>query len=117
MGCPLKNQPNNYESAEMYATMLDQLTLTIRTKGYDDESINKFSEPFFVNVFLHPNTNHCTGGTPSFIPREKLKELSVEIKTGPPYSDYVTPILAALGFIVIPLVMRQVFRIADQWKK
>lgn len=108
MECPLKNQANNFESAVIYATMLEQATLTIRTKDYRSKDLNKFSEPFFVNIFLHPNVNHCTGGTAMISKEKRVKLLSATIKAGLPYSDYVIPIAAAVGFIASLVLIRQV---------
>ena len=51
--CPLKNRPENAESAQMYSTALQKGTLTFRPKKF----ISKKS--FFVSIFVTPDDSKC----------------------------------------------------------
>jgi len=51
--CPLKNHPENVDSAQMFATALTKGTLAIRTQKYD------FRKSFFISIFLMPDERKC----------------------------------------------------------
>lgn len=94
--------------------MLKNLRLTIRTKDYRT-SMNKFSEPFFVNIFLHPNPSYCERDLGIGDPDEpkpsmnRLKQLSVSIRSGLPYISYIAPISVATAFVIILIIVRSDF--------
>ena len=75
--CPLKHQPENVESSQMFATALQKGTLTIPTNKF------MFNQTLFISIFILPDDTKCNlpgwQNTVTNLTFERHKRISVKL--------------------------------------
>ncbi len=105
--CPLKNRPENAESAQMFSTALQKGTLTFRPGKF----ISKLS--FFISIFVSPDDSKCQLG---FVAdqnytnnNERRKTVSIKLsRTSSQFNEYIRPIFLPLFFILVLIILAAV---------
>ena len=114
--CPLKDQPDNFDSAQMFAHGLQNVAMTLPTS-------NKFgfNEPFFVSVMVLPNDRPChvlsqkfgdrsrydddhDHGGPAAVAEtgKRSKNVTLRLSKLPGYERYWTPVMIYfLGILAV----------------
>ena len=105
--CPLKNEQDNIESAQMFSTALEKGTMIVATKNFN------FSNSFFISIFLAADDSKChlpawEGNVTSALHRQKSISIKLTLvdKNWKYYAKGIlVPISMMLAVVFVGLVI------------